>query len=396
MRTVKMFIQRWKASIRTPYVWVFVVIAVLVSMIPAVSAKYHSDTAFPIGLVNEDNGPLAEDLMRYIDRYDHLLVFELNRETALRYLAMGRLEAVYVINKGFSQRVGAGEYENIVTMVTAPASSAAVLLSETVINSALMLWMVETALLKTEEFLESEGIAFTEQMRADMRLEFNDLLHNGSTISVEEHIPEPRRTGGAYQALLSSMGWYASFVVLFVITGAGWIIETRKRALGERMRAVGIRPISALSGSSSAVIAITILGWFVAGIGSAAVLSYPLILVLRVFLPMLLYMTGIMGITLAISSLLERTVQLMLIAPVFTITQGVVCGMLVEMPDWAGLLYYVSYIFPGRHFMLAADALLHGKSAVFLLELSGISALWLGIGFLAVLMKSRKAMRAAG
>lgn len=390
MRTLKMFVQRWKASIRKPYIWAFVILAILTSTIPAFSVQFHSETALPIGIVNEDNKQLSYDLEAYMETYDKLMVFKLDRETALRYLAMGRLEGVYIVEDGFTERLSKGEYEGLITMYSAPASSSAVLLGETVINKTLMVWMVETALLKTQEFLESEGIPFTEETREQFYHQFNDLLLNGSTITIREHIPEPARTSGRYETLLASTGWYASFVALFVITGAGWVIESKKRALGERMRAAGIHPVSALTGSSMAVIAIAMAGWIIAHIASSLIAGYAFGIGFVMFLPVLIYMIGIMGLTLVLSSLMERTVQLMLVAPVFTITQGILCGMLVELPNWAGFLYYVSYIFPGRWLMLAADATQGGASPGFMFGLIACSLTWLIVGLLAVLAGARK------
>lgn len=390
MRMMKMCVQRWKASIRKPYIWAFVLLAILTSTIPAFSAKYTSDTKLPIGLVNEDNKALSFDLEAYMDKYSKLMVFKLDRETALRYLAMGRLEAVYILENGFTRHLAAGEYEGIITMFSAPASSSAVLLGETVINKTLLIWMVETALLKTSEFLASEGIPYTSEMRQQMYLQFNDMLINGSTITIKEHIPDPLRTGGTYETLLSSSGWYTAFVTLFVITGAGWVIEAKRHAIGERMRAAGIHPISALTGSSLAIIAFAGAGWIISEIIASYVAGFPPCAGLVMLLPVLLYMIGIVGITLAIASLLDRTVQLMLIAPIFTITQGILCGMLIELPNWAGFLYFVSYIFPGRWFMLAADATLNGRNPIYILYLAACTLVWLCIGMLSVLARSQK------
>jgi hypothetical protein len=390
-----MFVQRWKANARKPYVWVFVVIAVLTALIPAFSSRFASQTKLPIGLVNEDRGPASLDLENYMGQYDRLMVFELDRETALRYLAMGRLEAVYILEDGFSDRLQAGEYEGIVTMYTAPASSAAVLLSETVINGALETWMVETALLRLDEFLQSEEVPFPEDMREQLRAEFKELLSNGSSITVVSHIPAPAETGGPFSVLLASLGWFADFVALFVITGAGWVIESRSRALGERLRAAGIRPLSTIEGSSLSVVAMAMLGWLVTVVSVSLMLGYPLLAGLPTFLPMLLYLLGIMGITLLLACLLESTVQLMLIAPVFTVAQGVVCGMLVTLPDWAGFLNYVAWALPGRPFMLAAAAVLHGGNPLFLLAQTGNAALWLALGVTAALAASRRAMASA-
>jgi hypothetical protein len=394
MRILKMFRLRWKASIRQPYVWAFVILAIGASLIPASAARFQSDTKFPIGFVNEDNGSASYDLETYLKGYDKLLVFNLDKETALRYLAMGRLEAVYVVKDDFTQCVKNDVYNGIIVLYTAPGSSAAVLLSETVINSVLMVWMVETALYKVDAFLQSEDIAYLPGQRQQMYEEFNDLLHNGSTITVNEYIPEPARTGGAYEALLSSTGWYAALVALFVITGAGWVIETKRRALGERMTVTGVHPTTILTGSSLAVIAVSMLGWLVAEMLAALTADFPITTGLVFVLPMLLYMLGIMGITLVLAAILDRTIHLMLIAPVFTIMQGVLCGMLIELPNWAGFLYYVSYMFPGRHFMLTSDAFLHQVNPVYLLPLAICSLIWFALGYLMIIAKVRKPARA--
>lgn len=392
MRLLRMFAMRWKSSVRQPWVWAFIVVAVLCSLIPASSARFKSDTRLPIGLVNEDNGSSSFDLESYMDSYGKLTVFHSDRETALRNLAMGRLEAVYVIEKGFTYNVQNDIYKGIITMYTAPASSAAVLLSETIVNNALMIWMVETALYKVDGYVKAEGLPFTPEQREEMRKEFNTLLHHGSAITIREHIPQPARTSGTYDALLSSMGWYAAFIALFVIMGAGWVIESRGQALGERMRAAGIHPASALGGSSLAVIALGTLGWLAAALLSALVAGYPALLGLRLLPAFLLYLAGLMGVTFLFASVFARTMQLMLVAPVFTVTQGVLCGMLFDLPGWASLLYAVSYVFPGRLFMLAADALLRSGGLAFLLELAAVSLAWLAAGSLTVLFRSRRSL----
>lgn len=391
MRAFKIFALRWKSCIRMPYVWAFVVIAILAAMVPALSSRYDSASKLPIGLVNEDDGALSGKLEQYMSDYaSDLIIEKSDREKALRDLAMGRLEAVYIINSGFTGHIRKGEYEGVITMVTAPASSAAQTLSETVINSAITVWMEEKALLEMDAFLTSEGLPFTDEDKQKMRAEFDGMLSRGSRITIVDHVPDPPKTGGEYAVLLQSTAWYAAFAALFVIASAGWVIESRRRALGDRMRSAGIRPLSALSGSALAIIALAMLGWCAATITASIILHIGLVVSLRLLLPVLLYMAGMTGITLAISSMLGKTVQLMLVAPVFTITQGILCGMLIAMPGWASTLVYLSYALPGRWLMLGGDALLHGGNPAYVLGQAACALVWLAAGASAVLAGSRR------
>lgn len=391
MRIYKMFLLRWKACIRKPYVWAFILMAVLTATIPAVSSQFDSKTKLPIGLVNEDGGELSKKLDQFMGDYgSNVAVYRYNRDKALRLLAMGRLEAVYIINQGFSEKLERGEYEGVITLYTTPASSAAQSLSETILNSTLSVWMEEKALIELNNFLKDQGVPFTDSENREARERFDGLLLGYNTVKVISHIPAPPETGDANAVFLSSNAWYAAFSSLFVILSAGWVIDTRRRVLGERIQAAGIHPLSVYAGSALAIIALSMAGWVFADIIISVILKVRPDFALRLILPALLYMSGIMGITITVSSLLSKTVQLMLIAPVFTITQGVLCGMLLKLPDWAGTLSFIAGALPGRWFNLSADTVINGASPIFLLGAAVCALAWLSIGTLALYARTRK------
>lgn len=391
MRTLKMFLIRWKACIKKPYIWVFILIAVATSLVPAVSSRFQSATKLPIGLVNEDTGALSGKLEEYIAGYsDDISIFKTHREQALRSLAMGRLEAVFVINGGFTEKVSQGSYEGIFTLYTAPASSAAQTLNEVVLNSGLSVWMEEKALLELDAFLAERGITISDAERQEVREAFDTLLRGDNSITVERHIPAPPDTAGGNDTLLAATAWYAAFSALFVIVSAGWVIDTRRKALGERMRSAGISPLSAYTGSALAIIALTMIGWVLTQTIVSVLLQAGAETGLKLLVPVLLYMAGLIGLTITISSLTSKTVQLMLIAPVFAVTQGVLCGMLLKLPDWAGTLKYLADALPGRWLMLAGDAMLSGGSMKFVIGLALCALVWLALGALAVFLRTRE------
>jgi hypothetical protein len=373
---------------------VFIVIAVATSFIPALSSRYESKTALPLGVVNEDSGALSTELEEYLMDYQaDITIYRLNRAKALRFLAMGRLEAVFVINDGFSETLARGECDGVITLYTAPASSAAQTLSEAVINSTLSVWMEEKAMLSLEVFLSEHGIPFTNTEKQILRGEFDNIFQDGNNITVINHIPPPPEAADRNSTFLASSAWYAAFSSLFVIVSAGWVIDTRRLSLGERMLSVGIRPFSAYAGSALAIITLSMLGWCASQAVASILLHAELLLSVRLILPMLLYMAGLMGLTVTISSLTSKTVQLMLVAPVFAITQGVLCGMLLKLPDWAGTLTYVADALPGRWFMLGGDAMLSGGNPVFVLAQALCALGWLALGMLAVFLRSRTGRR---
>lgn len=391
MRLYKMFLLRWKACIRKPYVWAFILMAVMSAAIPALSSQFDSKTKLPIGLVNEDGGELSKKLDQFMGDYNsNVDVYRFNRDKALRLLAMGRLEAVYIINQGFSEKLKRAEYQGVITLYTTPASSAAQSLSETILNSTLSVWMEEKALIELNNFLKAQGVPYTDAENRETRERFDRLLLGYNTVTVISHIPQPPETGGANAGFLSSNAWYAAFSSLFVILSAGWVIDTRRKALGERIRAAGIHPLSVYSGSALAIIALSMAGWVFADIIVSVILNAGPGFGLRLILPALLYMTGIMGITITVSSLLSKTVQLMLVAPVFTIVQGVLCGMLIKLPEWAGTLSYIADALPGRWFILSADTMINGGSPIFILDAALCALTWLVIGALTLYARSRK------
>jgi len=63
---------------------------------------------------------------------------------------------------------------------------------------------------------------------------------------------------------------------------------------------------------------------------------------------MLIYLIGLMGVTLLTASLLKNVLSLMFIAPILTFLNGVLSGLLLETPKWAYVLKLLSGALPGR------------------------------------------------
>lgn len=378
MRFESMVKARFVHSIREPYSLLFVFFAIIVAMQAAFLAQGKVNNQLKVAIVLEDDGNMGEKMIQELSENSAFLMELMSREDALRQLNRDQIEIVAIIRSDFSNSLKRGEFQNTIELYTSPSSQAPATVSEPLVNAVMMLWMEEYSILQTKEYLKERDILYGEREEEIQRKEIYELWDMGSMINVEninldeEEIIETKNT-----PFSTCVKWYGALCLFYLIVDASWVFDINKKSLRMRMKQAGVKQWQMISYNSFVPIFICLIGYLFIGLLCNVFFGSSIHDVLIFFGPMLIYLMSVMGITLLIASFFENILSLMFLAPVLTFINGILCGLFLELPEWAYVLKRGSEILPGR---LLNDSFQFPEHYYFRAVLCGIIWIIVGMG----------------
>ena len=377
---------RLAGSFREPFSLVFIILAILISLGAAVFSQKKMQTGLLVALVSEDTGIYGERLISNLSENTGFSMREMPRDEALRLLNQDRLEAVVIICSDFTEKIKGAEYCNTLELYTSPSSQATATISEPLINGVMMLWMEEQSTIEVREYLLEHGKTYDVSDEIKQREQIISLWKDGSVVNIImveiDGDSESTATDGPFSACVK---WYGVLCLFYLVVGASWVLDINKKSLRIRINQMGIRQWKMIICNSAAPLLICTSGYIVAGIACCIFVGASILNVSVYFVPMLSYLVGILGVTLFTASLLKNILSLMFIAPILTFLNGVLSGLLLEMPDWAYVLKWLSFALPGRWLMESISISL--KALPWALV---CSVAWVGIGIVTSSIRAKE------
>lgn len=339
-----------------------------------------------VALVSEDTGIYGERLISNLSENAGFSMREMPRDEALRHLNQDRLEAVVIICSDFTEKIKDAEYCNTLELYTSPSSQATATISEPLINGVMMLWMEEQSTIEVREYLLEHGKAYDASDEIKQREQIISLWKDGSVINLDMvEIDGHSESTVSDDPFSACVKWYGVLCLFYLVVGASWVLDINKKSLRIRINQMGVRQWKMIICNSAAPLIICAVGYIVAGIACCIFVGASILNVAAYFVPILFYLIGILGVTLFTASLLKNILSLMFIAPILTFLNGVLSGLLLEMPDWAYVLKWLSFALPGRWLNESISVPLKAMPWALV-----CSAVWLGIGIATSSIRAQK------
>lgn len=386
MRFDYIFRARLASSFREPFSLIFIILAILISFGAAVFSQEKMETSLMVALVSEDTGIYGERLISNLSENAGFSMREMPRDEALRLLNQDRLEAVVIICSDFTEKIKDAEYCNTLELYTSPSSQATATISEPLINGVMMLWMEEQSTIEVREYLLEHGKAYDASDEIKQREQIISLWKDGSVININMvEIDGHSESTVSDDPFSACVKWYGVLCLFYLVVGASWVLDINKKSLRIRINQMGVRQWKMIICNSAAPLIICAVGYIVAGIACCIFVGASILNVAAYFVPILFYLIGILGVTLFTASLLKNILSLMFIAPILTFLNGVLSGLLLEMPDWAYVLKWLSFALPGRWLNESISVPLKAMPWALV-----CSAVWLGIGIATSSIRAQK------
>lgn len=377
---------RLVGNFREPFSLFFILLAIIISVMAALITQEKAETSLTVAVVMEDNGDLGEKLLTNLSEITSFSIKEMTRDEAMRLLNQDRLEAALIICSDYSEKLRKGEFDKILELYTSPSSQAPATISEPLVNGTIMLWIEELSTIYTRDYLLEHGKTYDAADETKQREQIKELWKSGTFIDIEKVVLDGEAEASSAQGPFAAcVRWYGVFCLFYLVVGASWVLDINKRGLRIRISQAGVPQWKMISYNSAAPLLICSAGYVIAGIACCILTDASLLSVAAGFVPMLIYLIGLLGVTLLTASLLRNILSLMFIAPVLTFLNGVLSGLLFEMPTWAYVLKWISCALPGRWLNESISAPL--KTLPWALV---CSAAWICLGISASALRSKR------
>lgn len=318
-----------------------VLIPLVITVATGYALRYEKLNVIPVAVVDEDKTGYSATLLERLSKKEGLKVYLVEREKGVEMLGGNEAEALFIIKKGFEEKIRLGESEGLIDMAKSPSSFSADFVRELVAGEAMRFIANELAagwVLKQYEQLEKPvDESFRDEVikHADSQWEPRPLMTiryvelEGGKAKELARISMPAATA-------TSAGIIVVFIMFYILFSSGWLIEERINGTLKRL----------LSGPGAlgTFFSANILALMVSGIVQLAVFSiidrlafgvdlFPGVLSYAVFAA---YLLAVISISLFLSSVLRTPAQLQAGAPALALLTGFAGGCFwnfVDMPE---------------------------------------------------------------
>ncbi len=345
----KLFKSNMKGAALRAGNWFFIIAAVAVSLTLLVNNKDFTHVPkINIAFVNEDTGAISEEFLQSIEKYNEFNTAVLNKNDAFKELKKGNIEAVFIIEKNFTDTLSKGKFDNIIQVYNSPSSNASATISEPVINNVLMYWIEEYTIQKTNEFLSSEGKTYSKNDEINQRNQIKALWKNALPIEVKNNTVNT--AGGNLEPLTNAMPfkWYFALSVFYLFIGSVYFIDIKKTGIVQRLELCGAKLSHVILGSLMPSVLIVVSGFIlVMAVGSIFAYTefYKYILL---FIAALFYLISFAFISAIIVLLSNNVPSILILASTFTFINAVLSELVIALPQWAVFLRNISVFLPGK------------------------------------------------
>lgn len=335
LRTIK---YRLKKNFITLKGLVLLLLTLAAAIMPLIGTLKHDSNQKPvlIGWVDNDNSEYSRQLLNGVEEYPLLSVKQTNETKLIAELKTGKLEAVFVVNKGFEDIIKKGEYEDTLTMHKSAYSSVAGVISEGVVAKVMQIWLAEYSSSIARQYRDDE--AAKNVFEGVLEYMVTPIMSIERKGVMQEYIaPSP-----LYESAQKSLYITAAISCLFMLINAAAFsgsnsFEDRSSSNNFSMEsyrmAVGMADVVfLLPGCFPAAIAFCIAG----STGRSAI----------ILLMYVLYLLSYSGVGALLCTIKSKTVHVMSIS-VITIVNLAFGALLIDMPT-VGIVPILSYVLPSR------------------------------------------------
>jgi ABC-2 type transport system permease protein len=205
-----------------------VLLTVVMGLIAGTAGSNEELQKIPIAIVNRDGSEITVKLLEELRKEESMLFEELSEEELYAQVRNVGVEAGFILEKGFGEKIKAGEAPEI--KVVKVRSSVSYMAVERMINSAISRMKVKEG---TKAYFSGKlpvmDASAKEILLSDVEKRMEDDLRSETLVSVETRMYSDGSESGEYDSKAqSSMGMAVMFVMFTLMLGAGEILEEKK------------------------------------------------------------------------------------------------------------------------------------------------------------------------
>jgi ABC-2 type transport system permease protein len=318
-----------------------ILIPLFITIATGYALRYEKLNMIPIALVDEDKSSYSSVLLQRMSQKEGLKVETTEREAALSMLEGSKVEQVFIIKKGFEEKIKNGENKELIDVVNSPSSYSADFTSEVAAGEVMRLIAGNMAVDWVTKQYKKLGKPINSSFKDDIEKYYYSLWQpeplmtidykefQGKTLTTVEKTVLPAATA-------SSTGIITAFIMFYILFSSGWLVEERTNGTIKRL-AVGPHALYlSYAGSIFALLISGTIQILIFSLTDKLVFDVDLFPGGLSYVVFLAYLLSVISISLFLSSVLKTQAQLQAGAPVLALLTGFAGGCFwnfVEMPE---------------------------------------------------------------
>lgn len=326
---------------KTAFIWILLAPIVFVVIISFAYSGGSSDgeVKYPVSLINLDNGSYSKELIDMIKKDQGFKISEEDYETAKENVENGNTSMGIVIPEGFSSALKNGEIKSI-GILKLQDNESTMAMSTVIYNYLYQLKVSVNTGDSAATVLSNMGkIKDGEKDSIENKLE-SDVLKNLSSPAItykSENVSTDKKDG-LDGLSYTAIGIFVLFIMFFVMSSAGSILEEKETGTWNRVVATPTGDYSIMGGY---MLGSLVQGWI--QVGLLVIVSRFIFKVnwgnsfLGLFLLFTCFLIAVIGLGVALSSLVKSKAQLSILSPIITMPTCLIAGCMWPrevMPDF--------------------------------------------------------------
>ncbi|OIJ22322.1 hypothetical protein BKP45_06695 [Anaerobacillus alkalidiazotrophicus] len=362
---------RWKWWAKRPLEVsvLFLIVPLAMFLLTTIIQGVGQKDGIPIVVVDKDQSNYSQLVIERVAEHPIVSVERSDEEEAIRLLQTQKVEAVFIFNEGFMEKLHQADRKQLLEMLHTPSSLVAGLLTEVFTSEVNRLASNSQAAHYVSRKYEELGLIEIEEKRHETSLWQESWEHTDSYWEPEplmsiryfeldrfSHIGQRNQieieNGGLVRYELQLlMGWLSALLLFVLIFVAQWLVEEKQNGILKRLKSTAASPFFYVIGHSfPAFIFAFIQGGFTF-VMIFWLYDFVVPLTLELLILFFMYFAAAFSLSLCIAIFVKTTGQLQAVGIFIVLLTSLVGGSFIDLGEWISFFKWLSYGTPQGWFL---------------------------------------------
>ncbi len=379
------FLQR---MIRQFFTFIIIIISIAIALIQT-NIAYNKSLAKPVyGIVNNDKGKVSKKVLDALKQKDNAELVITDFEKGMDKLNNHEYSLLLVFNDDFSEKILRGNYKKTIQIYAYATTFTNTSFENDLIYQVMKNWALEFFMLESIRAFKKHDVDLTEDEIQSLREDLQEVIKKDKLVNIKLNYINDKtlliRDANKINTL-HALNWYLTFSTFYLFVSGVWFIDIQNHSLRLTLKQKRISEWKVYSSISAAIVIICTIGLIFTGCLASFFFSEPITIFLSYLHYYVLYYFAMTGVMIFVTAFFNYPAALLIIAPIFSFINAVLCGLLYDLPKWAYNINKVAHILPGAWL----SDIITGKTET-ILYLFMISLLYFVIGILVTKIVRRK------
>lgn len=362
---------RWKWWAKRPLEVsvLFLLVPLTMFLLTTIIQGVGQKDGIPIVVVDKDQSNYSQLVIERVAEHPIVSLERSDEEEAIRLLQTQKVEAVFIFNEGFMEKLQQADRKQLLEMLHTPSSLVAGLLTEVFTSEVNRLASNSQAAHYVSRKYEELGLLQVQGDRHETSLWQETWEHTDSYWEPEplmsirylepdrfSHIGQRNEQEVENKGLISYelqllMGWLSALLLFVLIFVAQWLVEEKQNGILKRLKSTAVSPFFYVIGHSFPAFMFALIQGGFTFTMIFWLYDFAVPLTLELLILFFMYILAAFSLSLCIAIFVKTTGQLQAVGIFIVLLTSLVGGSFIDLGEWVSFFKWLSYGTPQGWFL---------------------------------------------